>query len=167
MKKITIIMCGFSLAIALVALPFQYMEHITSGLGLSLAAVLLAWIGILQRKSSQETYKMKVVDVEESEFESWENQPDGSSRLRREKIYLPTYEYAVNGKKYWYYSRKSVSGKGDVGKQVVGYYAPNRPDIITENRQGKPVFGGFLCFFGAAVCLIFSMLVFTGMMVSC
>mgnify|MGYP000051940564 CR=1 FL=1 len=60
-------------------------------LGLSLAAVLLAWIGILQRKSSQETYKhdvrlysastlMKVVDVEESEFESWENQPDGSSR---------------------------------------------------------------------------------------
>ena len=37
MKKITIIMCGFSLAIALVALPFQYMEHITSGLGLSLA----------------------------------------------------------------------------------------------------------------------------------
>ncbi len=117
----------------------------------------LAWIGILQRKSSQETYKhdvrlysastlMKVVDVEESEFESWENQPDGSSRLRREKIYLPTYEYAVNGKKYWYYSRKSVSGKGDVGKQVVGYYAPNRPDIITENRQGKPVFGGFLCF---------------------
>ena len=41
---------------------------------------------------------MKVVDVEESEFESWENQPDGSSRLRREKIYLPTYEYAVNGK---------------------------------------------------------------------
>ena len=81
MKRITIIVCGFSLAIALVALPFQYMEHITSGLGLSLAAVLLAWIGILQRKSSQETYKhdvrlysastlMKVVDVEESEFES-------------------------------------------------------------------------------------------------
>ena len=99
MKRITIIVCGFSLAIALVALPFQYMEHITSGLGLSLAAVLLAWIGILQRKSSQETYKhdvrlysastlMKVVDVEESEFESWENQPDGSSRLRREQIYL-------------------------------------------------------------------------------
>lgn len=178
MKRITIIVCGFSLAIALAALPFQYMEHITSGLGLSLAAVLLAWIGILQRKSSQETYKhdvrlysastlMKVVDVEESEFESWENQPDGSSRLRREKIYLPTYEYAVNGKKYWYYSRKSVSGKGDVGKQVVGYYDPNRPDIITENRPGKPVFGGGLCFFGAAVCLIFSILVFTGIMVSC
>ena len=83
------------------------------------------------------------------------------------RYYLPTYEYAVNGKKYWYYSRKSVSGKGDVGKQVVGYYAPNRPDIITENRPGKPVFGGFLCFFGAAVCLIFSILVFTGMMVSC
>ena len=35
MKRITIIVCGFSLAIALVALPFQYMEHITSGLGLS------------------------------------------------------------------------------------------------------------------------------------
>lgn len=64
-------------------------------------------------------------------------------------------------------SRQSVSGKGDVGKQVVGYYAPNRPDIITENRPGKPVFGGFLCFFGVAVCLIFSILVFTGMIVSC
>ena len=121
MKRITIIVCGFSLSIALVALPFQYMEHITSGLGLSLAAVLLAWIGILQRKSSQETYKHDV-------------------RL---------------------YSASTLM------KVVVGYYAPNRPDIITENRPGKPVFGGFLCFFGAAVCLIFSILVFTGMMVSC
>ena len=45
MKRITIIVCGFSLSIALVALPFQYMEHITSGLGLSLAAVLL-WPGL-------------------------------------------------------------------------------------------------------------------------
>ena len=60
MKRITIIVCGFSLAIVLVVLPFQYMEHITSGLGLSLAAVLLAWVGILQRKSSQETYKHDV-----------------------------------------------------------------------------------------------------------
>ena len=140
MKRITIIVCGFSLAIALVALPFQYMEHITSGLGLSLAAVLLAWVGILQRKSSQETYKhdvrlysastlMKVVDVEESEFESWENQPDGSSRLRREKIYLPTYEYAVNGKKYWYYSRKSVSGKGSwiLCSKQAGYHHRKPP----------------------------------------
>ena len=109
MKRITIIVCGFSLAIALVALPFQYMEHITSGLGLSLAAVLLAWIGILQRKSSQETYKhdvrlysastlMKVVDVEESEFESWENLSSAAPR----KKYLPLTRMVKNT-----YSRQS------------------------------------------------------------
>ena len=178
MKRVKIIVCGFILAIALVAMPFPYIEHITSGLGLSLAAVLLAWLGILQRKGSKEDCKrdmrlysvsilMKVVDVEEADLEMWENQPDGSSKLRREKAYLPTYEYAVNGKTYRYSSRQSVSGKRDLGKQVLGYYNPDRPESITENRPGKPVFGGSLFFLGAVLCLIFGIMIFTGMMVSC
>ena len=58
---------------------------------------------------------------------------------------------------------QSVSGKRDVGKQVVGYYMPDRPDLITENRPRKPVFGGFLYFYGAAICLFFGIVTFTGM----
>ena len=174
MKRVKILVCGFSLAIALVALPFPYIDDITSGLGFSIAAVLLAWLGILERKGSKDGYKrdvqlysdstmMKVVHVEESEYERWEDQPDGSSKLRREKAYLPTYEYSVNGKTYRYHSFQSVSSKRDVGKQVVGYYQPDRPDLITENRPRKPVFGGFLYFYGAAICLIFGIVTFTGM----
>ena len=106
---------------------------------------------------------MKVVHVEESEYDRWEDQPDGSSKLRREKVYLPTYEYSVNGKTYRYLSFQSVSSKRDVGKQVVGYYQPDRPDLITENRPRKPVFGGFLYFYGAAICLFFGIVTFTGM----
>ena len=151
MKRVKILVCGFSLAIALVALPFPYIDDITSGLGFSIAAVLFAWLGIL------------VVHVEESEYDRWEDQPDGSSKLRREKVYLPTYEYSVNGKTYRYLSFQSVSSKRDVGKQVVGYYQPDRPDLITENRPRKPVFGGFLYFYGAAICLFFGIVTFTGM----
>jgi hypothetical protein len=106
---------------------------------------------------------MKVVHVEESEYDRWEDQPDGSSKLRREKAYLPTYECSVNGKTYRYLSFQSVSSKRDVGKQVVGYYQPDRPDLITENRPRKPVFGGFLYFYGAAICLFFGIVTFTGM----
>ena len=44
MKRVKILVCGFSLAIALVALSFPYIDDITSGLGFSIAAVLfLAW----------------------------------------------------------------------------------------------------------------------------
>lgn len=49
MKRVKILVCGFSLAIALVVLPFPYIDDITSGLGFSIAAVLLAWLGILER----------------------------------------------------------------------------------------------------------------------
>ena len=108
MKRVKILVCGFSLAIALVALPFPYIDDITSGLGFSIAAVLFAWLGILERRGAKNGYKrdvrlysastmMKVVHVEESEYDRWEDQPDGSSKLRREKVYLPTYEYSVNG----------------------------------------------------------------------
>ena len=136
MKRVKILVCGFSLAIALVALPFPYIDDITSGLGFSIAAVLLAWFGILERRGAKDSYKrdvrlysastmMKVVHGEESEYDRWEDQPDGSSKLRREKAYLPTYEYSVNGKTYRYLSFQSVSSKRDVGKQVVGYYMPD------------------------------------------
>ena len=109
MKRVKILVCGFSLAIALVVLPFPYIDDITSGLGFSIAAVLFAWLGILERRGAKNGYKrdvrlysastmMKVVHVEESEYDRWEDQPDGSSKLRREKVYLPTYEYSVNEK---------------------------------------------------------------------
>ena len=34
-ERVKILVCGFSLAIALVALPFPYIDDITSGLGFS------------------------------------------------------------------------------------------------------------------------------------
>lgn len=54
MKRVKILVCGFSLAIALVALPFPYIDDITSGLGCSIAAVLLAWFGILERRGEEQ-----------------------------------------------------------------------------------------------------------------
>ena len=83
-------------------------------------------------------------------------------RLRRETVHLPTYEYAVNGRTYQYASRQALSSKRDLGRQVVGYYDPDRPDHITENRPRKPVLGGFLFFFGALILLFFGIMTFTG-----
>ena len=85
-----------------------------------------------RRKSAQKEYEddvrrytgttmMKVVWIEESVNERWEQQEDGSEQLRRETVYLPTYEYTVNGKTYRYASRQTVSGKRELGRQVVGY----------------------------------------------
>ena len=54
MKRVKILVCGFSLAIALVALPFPYIDDITSGLGFSSAAVLFAWLGILERRGEEQ-----------------------------------------------------------------------------------------------------------------
>lgn len=45
---------------------------------------------------------------------------------------------------------------------MVGYYDPDRPDHITENRPRKPVLGGFLFFFGALILLFFGIMTFTG-----
>ena len=108
------------------------------------------------------TTMMKVVWIEDSVVERWEHQEDGSDRLRRETVYLPTYEYAVNGRTYQYASRQALSSKRDLGRQVVGYYDPDRPDHITENRPRKPVLGGFLFFFGALILLFFGIMTFTG-----
>lgn len=105
---------------------------------------------------------MKVVWIEESVVERWEHQEDGSDRPRRETYYLPTYEYTVNGTTYRYSSHQSLSGKRDLGRQVVGYYDPAKPECITENRPRKPVFGGAYCFLWAAFLLFFGIMTFTG-----
>ena len=173
MKSIKVIVIGFILAIALVALPAGYMQYITAGIGFLLAAVLMAWLGVRRRKSAQTEYEdemrrytahtmMKIVRIEESVEERWEHQEDGSDQLRRETVYLPTYEYAVNGRTYQYTSRQGLSRKRDLGRQVVGYYDPDQPDHITENRPRKPVLGGFLFFFGALILLFFGIMSFTG-----
>ena len=173
MKSIKVIVIGVILAIALVVWPVEYMQYITAGIGFLLAAVLMAWLGVHRRKSAQKEYgddvrrytgttMMKVVWIEESVVERWEHQENGSDRLRRETYYLPTYEYTVNGTTYRYSSRQSLSGKRDLGRQVVGYYDPDRPDHITENRPRKPVLGGFLFFFGALILLFFGIMTFTG-----
>ena len=104
MKSIKVIVIGFILAVALVAWPAGYMQYITAGIGFLLAAVLMAWLGVRRRKSAQKEYEddvrrytgttmMKVVWIEESADERWAHQKDGSDRLRRETVYLPTYEY--------------------------------------------------------------------------
>ena len=83
-------------------------------------------------------------------------------RLRRETYYLPTYECTVNGTTYRYSSRQSLSGKRELGRQVVGYYDPAKPECITENRPRKPVFGGAYCFLWTAFLLFFGIMTFTG-----
>ncbi|MCI6383828.1 MAG: DUF3592 domain-containing protein [Subdoligranulum variabile] len=110
------------------------------------------------------TTMMKVVWVEESVDERWEQQEDGSEQLRRETVYLPTYEYTVNGRTYRYASRQTLSSKRELGRQVVGYYDPNRPDRITENKPRKPVFGGTGFFLFAAFLLWFGIMSFAGML---
>ena len=105
---------------------------------------------------------MKVVWIEESVDERWEPQEDGSDQLRRETSYLPTYEYTVNGRTYRYASRQSLSGKRDLGRQVMGYYDPAKPERITENRPRKPILGGVLFFYGALILLFLGIMTFTG-----
>ncbi len=173
MKSITVIVIGFILATALVAWPAGYMQYITAGIGFILAAVLMAWLGVHRRKSAREEYAndvrrytgttmMKVVEIKESVLEMWVHQEDGSDQLIRETVYLPTYEYTVNGRTYQYSSRQSLSGRWELGRQVVGYYDPRQPDRITENRPRRPVLGGIGFFVFAAFLLWFGIMTFTG-----
>lgn len=129
------------------------MGNITAGLVLILMAVLAAWLGVRHRRNTQKAYEydvrrytastmMKVVQIDEPVLEIWEHQDDGSDQLSRVPTYLPAYEYTVNGRTCQYHSRQSLSGKRDLGRQVVGYYDPAHPNCITENRPRKPVFGG-------------------------
>ena len=151
------------------------MEYIIWGTVFTIAAVVLVWLGVRRRQSVKKGYErdvkkytastmMKVVWIEESVNERWEQQEDGSEQLRRETVYLPTYEYTVNGKTYRYASRQTVSGKRELGRQVVGYYDPTRPDRITENKPRKPVLGGMCFFMFAAFLLWFGIMSFAGML---
>lgn len=153
MKKNRILIISIALAIALVACPLEATRNITAGIGFILGGVSVAWLGVRRRKGAQKEYEdtvrrytgttmMKVVWIEESVDERWEQQEDGSEQLRRETVYLPTYEYTVNGRTYRYASRQTLSSKRELGRQVVGYYDPNRPDRITENKPRKPVLVG-------------------------
>ncbi len=173
MKSIKVIVIGLILAVALVACPIEYTRNITAGTGFILGAVLVAWLGVRQRKGARKEYEdavrrytgttmMKVVWIEESVDERWEPQEDGSDQLRRETSYLPTYEYTVNGRTYRYASRQSLSGKRDLGRQVMGYYDPAKPECITENKPRKPILGGFLFFYGALILLFLGIMTFTG-----
>ena len=143
MKSIKVIVIGFILAVALVAWPAGYMQYITAGIGFLLAAMLMAWLGVHRRKSAQKEYEddvrrytgttmMKVVWLEEAADERWEHQKDGSDRLRRETVYLPTYEYAVNGRTYQYASRQALSSKRDLGRQVVAITIPIGPTTLRK-----------------------------------
>ena len=173
MKSIKVIVIGFILAVALVAWPVEYTRNITAGIGFLLGAVLTAWLGVRRWKGAQEEYAsevrrytartmMKVVHIEESVDERWEPHEYGSDQLRRETDYLPIYEYTVNGKTYRYSSRQSLSGKRDLGRQVVGYYDPRQPDRITENRPRRPVLSGIGFFVFTAFLLWFGIMTFTG-----
>ena len=175
MKKNRILIISIVLAIARVACPIESTRNITAGIGFILGAVSVAWLGVRQRKGARQEYEdtvrrytgttmMKVVWIEESVNERWEQQEDGSEQLRRETVYLPTYEYTVNGKTYRYASRQTVSGKRELGRQVVGYYDPTRPDRITENKPRKPVLGGMCFFMFAAFLLWFGIMSFAGML---
>lgn len=143
MKSIKVIVIGFILAIALVVWPVEYMQYITAGIGFLLAAVLMAWLGVHRRKSAQREYEddvrrytgttmMKVVWIEESADERWEHQKDSSDRLRRETVYLPTYEYAVNGRTYQYASRQALSGKRDLGRRWLAITIPIGPTTLRK-----------------------------------
>ena len=173
MKSIKVIVIGFIFAVALVAWPAGYMQYITAGIGFLLAAVLMAWLGVRRRKSAQKEYEddvrrytgttmMKVVWIEESADERWEHQKDGSDRLRRETVYLPTYEYTVNGRTYRYLSRQTVSGRWELGRQVSGYYDPKQPDRITENRPRRPFLAGTVFFVFAALLFWLGIMTFAG-----
>ncbi len=140
------------------------MGDIAWAVGLLLAAPLLAWLGIRSRRSAYQSYAddlkrytattpMTVTHLEKSEIERWETQDDGSEKLMQYAVYLPTYEYTVEGKTYTYFSRQDFgSGKG-VGRQVIGYYDPTDPNLITENKPARPVLSGGFFFIGAAICL--------------
>ena len=175
MKKNRILIISIVLAIAFVACPIESTRNITAGIGFILGAVSAAWLGVRQRKGAQKEYEdtvrrytgttmMKVVWIEESADERWAHQKDGSDRLRRETYYLPTYEYTVNGTTYRYSSRQSLSGKRDLGRQVMGYYDPAKPERITENRPRRPVLGGIGFFVFSAFLLWFGIMSFAGML---
>lgn len=149
------------------------MENIIWGVLLTLAGVLVAWLGVRRRKNARKQYEsdaqvytasttMTVVEVEESEFEEWRELDDGRRELERTTVYAPTYEYTVDGKTYRHRSSRYSSGVS-VGQRVMGYYDPADPSHITDTKPRKPVLGGFGFFACAVFLLAFAVVTFAGM----
>ena len=148
------------------------MEQILMGIAMLLIAALLVWLGIRQRRRAYKGYEddklrysastaMKVVHIEKETMEHWEEREGGGQELMRDTVYIPTFEYTVNGQTYQYHSRQDLGG-GRVGQLVTGYYDPANPKNITENRPRKPVLGGFFFFIGAAFLLLMAVMSFQG-----
>lgn len=115
------------------------MENLLYGIGFALAALLLIWLGIRSRRSAQKGYEsdvqrytastmMTVVDLQQDTLETWEEQEDGTRVQRYDTVYLPTYEYVVDGKTYRRSSRQSV-GPGTWGGRCRGITIPRTPRI--------------------------------------
>ena len=128
------------------------------------AAALFIWLGIRRRRKAFADFAddckrfsavttMRVVSMEKTVADRWEEQEDGSRILYQDTVYLPTYEYTVNGTVYQYHSNHSFSTDDYIGREYPGYYDPTNPRCITEDRPRKPVLGGFLFFLLAAVLL--------------
>ena len=115
------------------------------------------------RKRYTGTTPMKIVHIEESTMTTWEEQEDGTSRLARYVVYLPTYTYTVDGKTYTYSSRQDFGSAKGVGRQVTGYYDPQKPDLIREDKPRKPILGGGFFFLFAAFCLLAEILLIRDM----
>ena len=141
------------------------MENLTGLLVAALVGALMVWLGFRTRKKAYEKYEsdkleytasttMTVIKLDEEEIEDWREMDDGSRERIYYTVYLPTYEYTVNGRTYTYKSGQSISGSHLMGRQVPGYYDPQHPERITENKPSKPVLGGGLFFLFAALCLV-------------
>lgn len=68
----------------------------------------------------------------------------------------------MDGRTYRYKSRVSVSSRRDAGRSVTGYYNPENPELITEEKPRRNIFTGFLWFVLAAFSLFFAALLFLG-----
>lgn len=142
------------------------MYGIICGLGLILVAMLLIWLGVHRRRLAYADYgkdnqkysattAMKVINVDKSIEEQWEDREDGNRELVPVTFYQHTYEYIVNGKTYNYTGERCNSGKS-LNTQVNGYYDPANPENITEYKPRKPIFTGIICFAGAVVLLFYA-----------
>ena len=149
------------------------MSNFLWGVIIVLLAALFVLIAVLQRRHAKKDYEkaaqlyraktsMKIVDIEETAMDTQEYTEGGGTRRGKDKIYLPTYEYTVDGKTYRYKSRVSVSSRRDAGRSVTGYYNPENPELITEEKPRRNLFTGFLWFVLAAFSLFFAALLFLG-----
>ena len=150
------------------------MENLVPALIVALVGTLMVWLGLRSRKSALQGYEddkrrytstttMTVTDIRKEDVERWEEQEDGTSRLARYVVYLPTYEYTVDGKTYTYSSRQDFGSAKGVGRQVTGYYDPLKPDLIREDKPRKPILGGGFFFLFAAFCLLAEILLIRDM----